>query len=322
MSTGFDSRGVFSLRTNPVLLEVSPTMRMPKVSFALAALLLLSGQAFPPDGGPKSAEGAFFRQQLWLVPTPEPSKLAHAFLFRPPGDGPFRLAVIAHASTENALRRAQMAEPEYRALVAYLVARGFAVLVPERLGHGATGGPYVEGQGSCESADYDNSGRETAVQIAWAEEAMRKQAFIRKDSVVVIGHSAGGWGALYLAGRKPDGVSTIIVFAAGRGGHADDVPGKVCAAEKLVKTAGEFGERARIPVTWLVADNDSYFSPKFSRELADAFRHGGGKVTFAVLPAVGSEGHAMAETEDGVNNASRELDRALKLPIKATDKKP
>ena len=314
-------------------------MRPIKVIFAFAALAMLSGQTPRPDTWPpevfegprpsragpawgwQGAEGTFYRQQPWLLPTPEPSKLAHAFLFRPPGDGPFRLAVIAHASTENALRRAQMAEPEYRALVAFLVTRGFAVLVPERLGHGATGGPYVEGQGSCESADYDKSGRETAMQIAWAEEAMRKQPFIRRDGVVVIGHSAGGWGALYLAGRKPDGVSTIIVFAAGRGGHADDVPGKVCAAEKLVKTTEEFGTRARIPVTWLVADNDSYFPPNLSREMADAFRRGGGKVTFTALPAVGSEGHAMAETEDGVANASRELDRVLKLPAQATAKK-
>jgi dienelactone hydrolase len=296
-------------------------MRMPKVLFVLAALLLLSGQTFSP-AGPTSAEGTFYRQQLWLVSTPEPSKLAHAFLFRPPGDGPFRLAVIAHASTENALRRAQMAEPEYRALVAFLVARGFAVLVPERLGHGATGGPYLEDQGGCEDANYDHAGQETAMQIAWAEEAMRKQAFIRRDGMVVIGHSAGGWGALYRAGLKPDGVSAIIVFAPGRGGHADDVPGKVCAAEKLIKTTEEFGKRARIPVTWLVADNDSYFPPNLSREMADAFRRGGGKVTFSVLPAVGSEGHAMAETEDGVANASRELDRVLKLPAQATAKKP
>jgi dienelactone hydrolase len=310
-----------------------------KVLFALAVLVTLSGQTlrpFPPEirqqawsegmprqtWGPQDAEGGFYRQQSWLLPTPESSRLAHAFLFRPPGDGPFRLAVIAHASTENALRRAQMPEPEYRALAAFLVSRGFAVLVPERLGHGATGGIYLEDQGGCENANYDNSGREIAMQIELAKEALRRQAFIRKDGAVVIGHSAGGWGALDLAGRKLDGVSTIIVFAAGRGGHADDVPGKVCAPEKLIKAAEEFGERARIPVTWLVADNDSYFPPALSRELADAFRRGGGKVTFTVLPAVGSEGHVMAETEEGVTIASRELDRALKPATQATVKKP
>ena len=55
-----------------------------------------------------------------------------------------------------------------------------------------------------------------------------------------------------------------------------------------------------MPVTWLVAANDSYFSPDLSKQLADAFRSGGDKVDFRVLPASGSEGHWLAETEAGV----------------------
>ena len=72
--------------------------------------------------------------------------------------GRFRSRVIAHASTQNVLRRAQMPQPEYRALAAWLVARGFAVLVPERPGHGATGGKYLEDQGGCDEADYARIG--------------------------------------------------------------------------------------------------------------------------------------------------------------------
>ena len=72
-----------------------------------------------------------------------------------------------------------------------------------------------------------------------------------------------------------------------------------------------------MPVTWLVAANDSYFSPALSRQLADAFRGGGGKVDFHVLAASGSEGHWLAETESGVKIAAPELDRALKLPARS-----
>ena len=128
-------------------------------------------------------------------------------LFRPPGDGPFPLAVIAHASTQNVLRRAQMPQPEYRALAAFLVARGFAVLVPERLGHGATGGKYLEDQGGCDEADYPRAGRATADEIAAALGFVRKQPFIRPDGTVVVGHSAGGWGALALAGEDPKAIA-------------------------------------------------------------------------------------------------------------------
>ena len=58
-----------------------------------------------------------------------------------------------------------------------------------------------------------------------------------------------------------------------------------------------------MPVTWLVAANDTYFSPALSKQLADAFRGGGDKVDFHVLAAFGSEGHWLAETEAGVKIA-------------------
>src|SRR5665647_1324635 len=63
--------------------------------------------------GAQGAEGEPNRMQQWLVPSPDPATSAHAVLFRPPGDGPFRLAVIAHATTQNVLRRAQMPPVSY-----------------------------------------------------------------------------------------------------------------------------------------------------------------------------------------------------------------
>jgi dienelactone hydrolase len=277
----------------------------------LAALGAETGAA-QQNLGAQGAEGEPGRLQQWLVPSPDLGPPQHAILFRPPGDGPFTLALIAHASTQNVLRRAQMPQPEYRALAAWLVARGFAVLVPERPGHGATGGKYLEDQGGCDEADYAKSGRATADAIAAAMAFVRKQPFIRPDGMVVIGHSAGGWGALALANEDPKQLAAIIALAPGRGGHANDFPNQVCAPHTLVAAAAEFGKAARVPVTWLVAANDSYFPPVLSRQLADAFRNAGGKADFRVLGAYGSEGHWQPETEAGVRSLASDLDRALK----------
>jgi dienelactone hydrolase len=298
-------------------------MQMFKAFFVLVALCVLYPRSATGQSpfGPAGPENGPDREQQWLVPSPDPDIAAHAVLFRPGGDGPFRLAVIAHASTQNVLRRAQMPQPEYRALAAWLVARGFAVLVPERPGHGATGGKYLEDQGGCDEADYLRSGRATADEIAAALSYLGRQPFIREGGAVIVGHSAGGWGALALAAENPSDLAAIIVFAPGRGGHANDFPNQVCAPHALVSSAAEFGHGARVPVSWLVAANDTYFSPDLSRQLADAFRAGGGKVDFRVLPASGSEGHWLAETETGVKIAGAELDRALKLPRPATAKK-
>jgi dienelactone hydrolase len=298
-------------------------MQSLKAIFALLMVAVAWSQAAAAQVryGAQGAEGEPNRAQPWRVPSPNPDIAAHAVLFRPAGDGPFRLALIAHASTQNVLRRAQMPQPDYRALAAWLVARGFAVLVPERLGHGATGGDYLEDQGGCDQPEYSRAGHATADEIALALRYLRGQSFIRQDGAFIVGHSAGAWGALAMAGENPQNVSAIIAFAPGRGGHANDLPNQVCAPHTLLSTAAEFGHGARVPVTWLVAANDSYFSPDLSRKLADAFRAGGGKVEFRVLAASGSEGHWLAETEAGVKSAGPALDRALKLIAPTAAKK-
>lgn len=275
------------------------------VVFKVAALLLavgLSSQA-PAWGenrlGPQGNEGSPNRRQDWLVPTQDQITPSRAVLFRPPGKGPFRLAVIAHASTQNRLARAQMPQPEYAALAFVLVSRGFAVLVPQRLGHGKTGGPYLEDQEGCEAAEYAMSARSTAEAITTALTFMRTQSFVRRDASVIVGHSAGGWGALSLADQSPKDISAIVVFAPGRGGRANDRAGNICAPERLIAAATEFGENAKVPVTWLVAENDSYFPPEFSKKMADAFVEAGDdKVDFQVLPPFGNEGHWLAEVGD------------------------
>ncbi|SDT26516.1 alpha/beta hydrolase family protein [Bradyrhizobium canariense] len=298
-------------------------MQFRKLFFALAVFssVGLQGAIAQTQFGAQGAEGQPNRRQQWLLPSPDPDVAAHAVLFRPPGNGPFPLALIAHASTQNALRRAQMPQPEYRALAAWLVTRGYAVLVPERPGHGATGGKYLEDQGGCDEANYSRAGYATADSIKAALNYLRDEPFVRRDGAVIVGHSAGAWGALALAGEDPKAISAIIAFAPGRGGHANDVPNQVCAPHTLISAASEFGEDAQVPVTWLVATNDSYFSPEFSKAMADALRAGGDKVDFRVLPAFGSEGHSLAETDGGEKIFGPALDDALKASRPVATKK-
>ena len=306
-----------------LVVQPSRGYRMPwfRAFFVVILLAAVPAATAQSPFGPVSVEAEPNRAQAWLVPSPDPKIASHAVLFRPPGEGPFRLAVIAHASTQNVIHRAQMRQPEYRSLASLLVARGFAVLVPERLGHGATGGDYLEDQHGCDEADYLRSGRATGEAISVALNYLRGQRFIRRGGAVIVGHSAGGWGALALANADPAEIAQIIVFAPGRGGQANGLPNQICAPHTLLTAANEFGHGARVPVTWLVAANDSYFPPDFSRKLADAFRAGGGKVDFRALAAYDGEGHWMAETDNGVKLVAPELERILNGPA-AGPKKP
>ena len=251
------------------------------------------------SSGPQGPEEGVIRRQSWLIPAQDRSTMMWTTVFRPPGAGPFPLAVINHGSTQNELRRAGYAAPQYTALTEWLVAHGYAVAVPQRPGHGKTGGTYYEDQGGCANADFRKAGLNTAASIAAAIDFMIHQPFIRKNGAVAIGQSAGGWGVLALASQNYPPVKAVIAFAPGRGGRIDGVTGRNCAPDRLVAAARQFGEKTRIPSLWIYAENDSYFPPELSKRLVEGFRMAGGRADFHLLPPVGSEGHDLIHSREG-----------------------
>jgi dienelactone hydrolase len=273
--------------------------------FRLLALLAtisvpIAAVAAAPVAGPQAGKTGAGGGELWLIPSPQPGVLMRATLFRPQGKAPYPLALINHGSIEDADERALAGLPSFPTLTAWLLARGYAVLVPQRPGHGKTGGRYAEGQGPCGSADFVRAGNGAADSIAAAIDYMVREPFIRRTGILVVGNSAGGWGAMALAGRNPPGVAAIIGFAPGRGGREHGLPLNNCSPGRLVDAAARFGAADRIPTLWLYAANDTYFPPKLSGRLAAAFAGSGGKAEYRLLPAFGREGHALIQAPPSV----------------------
>jgi dienelactone hydrolase len=248
--------------------------------------------------GPQERERGALRRQLWHIAFPAANVEMRTLVFRPPGVGPFPLAVINHGSTQNAENRAQLPMQEFDALATWFVRHGYAVAIPERPGHGRTGGAYLEDQHGCEDADYRGAGLATAASIDVAISYMVTQPFVRRNSVVVVGQSAGGWGALALASRNPPGVKAVINFEGGRGGHSYDRPNNNCAPDRLIAALRAFGSTARMPTLWIYTENDSYFPPALSKRMAEEFGLAGGDVEYHLLPGFGTEGHVLAESRD------------------------
>jgi len=259
----------------------------------LASVLFVSRAE--PVSGPQGAEQGAFRRQAWLVPAAQAGVAMRTTLFRPSGPGPFPLVVINHGTTQNAERRRLLKLSEFDTMAQWFVGHGFAVAVPQRPGHGETGGDYREDQGGCDEADFARAGLGAADSIAAAVAYLRTQPFAQRSGVIVVGQSAGGWAALALASRAPAGVRAVIDFAGGLGGRSWDRPDNNCAPDRLIATAGEFGRTARIPTLWVYTENDTYFPPRLSGAMAAAFRAAGGKADYALLPAFGDDGHFMAE---------------------------
>jgi hypothetical protein len=70
----------------------------------------------------------------------------------------------------------------------------------------------------------------------------------------------------------------------------------VCGDNVLIDTFRQMGTTSRTPMLWVYANNDGFFSPTRAHRFLDAFRAGGGEVTFDDAPAFGDDGHYLFST--------------------------
>jgi dienelactone hydrolase len=246
-----------------------------------------SGDAEPGKVAGIAGDGG--RGEDWLIPSTQGGFLMRAKIFRPAGDGPFPLAVINHGSQQGSIRQKSQ-PPAFPELTNWFLDRGYAVVLPERPGHGG-GGRYLEDQGGCAKADYVKAGNGAADSIEAAIAYLKQQPFAESRGIVVAGHSAGGWGSLAYAARRPSGVRAVINFSGGRGGHNLHQPLNNCSPERLVTAAGVFGGTTRVPTLWLYAENDTFFPPALSQAMATAFRNSGGRAEYHLFPPLAGDGH-------------------------------
>lgn len=263
--------------------------------------------------GPFGPLGARLREQWWIVPGADPQMPLRATLFRPseefrPQHG-FPLVVINHG-TDDATRQS-VSMPVYYWLSRWFVDRGYAVLLPQRRGHGATAGNLAESIGTCDHPDHFKSGLAAAGDIGAALDFMRAQPFIDPENVVVAGISSGGWASLAFSSMPSAHIRAVINFAGGRGGHAHGEDNAVCDEEALIASAGKFARTATVPTIWYYAYNDSYFGPELAAALAHAWAQSGGAVDLHMLPNYRDEGHGIADDRAGWDVWGPSLDRFL-----------
>lgn len=231
---------------------------------------------------------------LLSIPVPSTGQVISARLCRPRVAGAVPLAVINHGSPAQASARPGMRPAACSAeAVNWFTARGFAVLLPLRRGYGAAGGRWAEGFGACDNPDYARAGRESALDIEAAIVHALRMPGIQPGGVVVVGQSAGGWGALALAADRPAAVAAVVNMAGGRGGWARGVPGQVCAADRLVAAAREYGRSTILPTLWVYTANDSFFGPALAAAMHRGFTASGGRADFRPMPPFASDGHAL-----------------------------
>jgi dienelactone hydrolase len=253
--------------------------------------------------GKVASIAAKLNEEAWFVPGGPGADgrpaLLKARVHRPSGNGPFMAAIINHGSPTSADGRPGMRVPAYRAAAEWFVARGYMVVMPLRRGYGESGA-WPETYGPCRNPDFVAAGNASADDIEAVTRYLRTLPMVRKDRVLLVGQSAGGFGVIATARRNPDGVFAAINVAGGRGGHQGELAGENCAPDRLVQAAAALGRGARVPMLWLYTQNDTFFAPALSRRMHEAYRAAGGTADYVLLPSFRKEGHEMFGQADGL----------------------
>jgi dienelactone hydrolase len=265
------------------------------------AALLLASAAFAQERPASRA----IQEEVWAIPLTLPTV---AYVVRPVGEGPFPLVVMNHGVSLDARERSFFPLVEFRDAAMWFARRGYMVVAPTG-GYGAAAlddpergiySVFYSKIGSCDNPNFYDAGFAAAVMDKWIIDYMAEQKLIVRDKVIVVGQSAGGWGALALSSLNIPEVQAIIAFAAGRGGRVGGKPNNNCAPDRLVAATAELGRTARTPTLWIYTENDTFFGPSLSRRMHDAYTGAGGNAEYHLLPPFGSDGHFLITSPDSI----------------------
>ena len=210
-------------------------------------------------------------------------------IFRPIGVGPFPLILINHGAPASSADARKM-KLDFTQAAEWFGHQGFEVLIALRPGFGKSDGPYMEETGPCNNRDYARDGLQTAAIEAAIVVSASRLTKVDPSRIIVVGHSAGGFGAIALADAPPAGVVGVISFAGGRGGDDNET---ICGGEKrLVDGTASLGKGNQLPQLWLFSANDHFFPPVLGHAMFDAYKAGSKQpMTFIELPSFGADGH-------------------------------
>ena len=215
-------------------------------------------------------------------------RVYETLIARPAREERFPLIVLTHGATYDARIARGASVRSWTPIAAGFARQGFVAAFFLRQGYGNSAGELAEGFGTCAAPDYAASANLIADQIEDVVATLKDRDFVDSARIVLLGSSAGGFGALALAARPGAAFAAAINVSGGRGAR----PGRsVCAEPQLIETFGRFGRGVRAPTLWLYAENDSFFAPDLVRRLFAAWTGAGGKGTLVFTPPFGDDGH-------------------------------
>ena len=245
-------------------------------------MLLVFGRAYGQD----------LIEEPLRIPMPEAGKAGlEAVVVRPNDAAAHPLALLTHGTPRQATDRAEVSAAQFVPQAREFARRGWTTVVVVRRNYGSSGGRYAEETDSCSNhGNYYYAARESAHDLRAAISYLSTLPIVDSSRIIAVGVSAGGFAVVALTADPPPGLKAAISFAGGRGSRGPD---DVCSPDLLVSTFGALGEKSRIPMLWVYAQNDHFFGPRLAERLYGAFTRAGGQARFIKAAEFGRDGHGL-----------------------------
>ena len=254
------------------------------------ALALLAANVFA-FGAPGASAQGIVQQELRIPARVAGKDGLQALMVRPSEPGPHPLALINHGAPRDVNERRKMTPQQLLPQATEFARRGWTAVILMRRGYGTSGGGFAEDAHGCgNGADYHGSGVRSADDMREAIEYLSKLPEVDATRIISVGISAGGFATVALTAKPPAGLVAAISFAGGRGSPKPDV---VCNSSDLVDAFRRFGKDSRVPMLWIYAENDHFFSPQLAAHFYRVFTEAGGMAQLVNAAPFGNDGHRL-----------------------------
>jgi dienelactone hydrolase len=284
----------------------APLAAMRRILLALALLLALP--AAPRAEEPLLVEETFLSVEIGG----QPFRL-HALVVKEAGLGRrLPIAMITHGQAAEAERRERLDPRIYLRAARDFARRGYLAVVVVRRGFGRSEGDRPLAVAACRNGDYGGVVEGQADDLEAALKAIGRRADADASQAVALGVSAGGAAVIGLAARRPEGLRAVVNVSGGMSSRRRDGTPAACGPDDLASYFAGLGARGGVPGLWLYAENDAIFPAEEVRRFHEAFVARGGRTDFQMFPPVGSDGHDMFVSNDGLLRILPALDRFLR----------
>ena len=238
----------------------------------------------------------YLKKEFWVPMTlafPNGLDAIEVYADRP---GKHPLVVLTHGTSDKEEERRRVTPWAQLGQAMWFARRGYVAIVVTRRGYGRSGGQRDRNSGGCSSrgGSFKDAGDASADDLRTVIKYGQGLPEVDPQTVVSMGISTGGFAQVALSSEPPRQLKAAINFAGGRGadGHEHN-----CDLYGLTGAFGDFGKGAKkhgnLPMLWIYAENDHWFTPAMAKQFEAAYVKGGGTEQFVLAPPDRDEGHPL-----------------------------